>query len=237
LTQEQAEERLEEHGHNAVAEEEGHGRLALLGKALVNPLVILLSVLATVSLLTGDARAAVVMASMVVLGVSLRFVQEARADTAAKKLRAMIKVTATVVRDGTAREITKFILFIGPCSSLFDYTTYFVMMFVFKASDPAHASLFQTGWFVESLLTQTLVIHVIRTSRLPFIQTHASVPLTLTSLAIMAIGVWLPYSPFAAALGFTALPPLYWPLLVVTLVLYVLLTQAVKMWLLERAWI
>ncbi len=105
LTQAEAEKRLEEYGPNAVAKDEGHGRLGILGKALVNPLVILLSLLATVSLLTGDARAAIVMALMVVLGVSLRFVQEARADLAAKKLRAMIKVTATVVRDGTPREL------------------------------------------------------------------------------------------------------------------------------------
>jgi Mg2+-importing ATPase len=134
-------------------------------------------------------------------------------------------------------QITKFILFIGPCSSVFDYTTYLMMLFVFKAWDPSHASLFQTGWFVESLLTQTLIIHVIRTNRLPFIQSRASVPLTLTSILIMAVGIWLPYSPLAAPLGFTALPPLYWPLILVTLFCYVLLTQSVKMWLLKKAWI
>jgi P-type Mg2+ transporter len=134
-------------------------------------------------------------------------------------------------------QITRFILFIGPCSSIFDYTTFLMMIFLFKAFDPSRASLFQTGWFVESLLTQTLVIHVIRTSRVPFVQTRASLPLTLTTLGIMAVGVWLPYSPFAAALGFTGLPPLYWPLLLATLLLYVFLTQAVKMWLLKKAWI
>jgi Mg2+-importing ATPase len=140
-------------------------------------------------------------------------------------------------RPWSMKEITKFILFIGPCSSIFDYTTYLVMWFVFKAVTPAQASLFQTGWFVESLLTQTLIIHIIRTNRVPFLQSRASWPLTLTSLAIMAIGVWLPFSPFAAALGFTALPPLYWPILLVTLALYVTLTQSVKMWLLKKAWV
>ncbi len=140
-------------------------------------------------------------------------------------------------RPWSMKEITKFILFIGPCSSVFDYTTYAMMWFVFKAIDPSHASLFQTGWFVESLLTQTLIIHVIRTNRLPFIQSRASWPLTLTSLAIMAVGIYLPFSPFAAALGFTELPHLYWPLLLGTLFLYVLLTQGVKIWLLRRAWI
>jgi Mg2+-importing ATPase len=140
-------------------------------------------------------------------------------------------------RPWSMKEITKFIVFIGPCSSVFDYTTYMMMWFVFKAVDPSRASLFQTGWFVESLLTQTLIIHIIRTNRLPFVQSRASLPLTLTSLAIMAIGVWLPFSPFAQALGFHALPHLYWPLLLSTLSLYVLLTQAVKMWLLKKAWI
>jgi Mg2+-importing ATPase len=133
------------------------------------------------------------------------------------------------------KEITRFIVFIGPCSSVFDYSTYAIMWFVFKAVTPAHASLFQTGWFVESLLTQTLIIHIIRTNRVPFLQSRASLPLTLTSLAIIAAGVWLPFSPFAAALGFTALPHLYWPLLVATLFLYVLLTQSVKTWLLRTA--
>jgi Mg2+-importing ATPase len=135
------------------------------------------------------------------------------------------------------KEITKFIVFIGPCSSIFDYTTYAMMWFVFKATTPAHASLFQTGWFVESLLTQTLIIHIIRTNRVPFVQSRASLPLALTSLAIMAVGVWLPFSPFAEALGFTALPHLYWALLLATLFLYVLLTQSVKTWLLRKAWI
>jgi Mg2+-importing ATPase len=140
-------------------------------------------------------------------------------------------------RPWSMKEITKFILFIGPCSSVFDYSTYAMMWFVFKAVDPAHASLFQTGWFVESLLTQTLIIHVIRTNKIPFIQSRASLPLTLTSLLIMAVGIWLPFSPFAETLGFAALPHLYWPLLLVTLFLYVLLTQGVKMWLLRKAWI
>src|SRR5262245_24909307 len=90
LTSEEADRRLAQHGPNAVAEDEGRGRMAILGRALLNPLVVLLAVLAAASVLTGDLRAAFVMALMVVLGVSLRFVQEARADSAAKRLRAMI---------------------------------------------------------------------------------------------------------------------------------------------------
>ena len=105
LTQEQAEQRLEQHGPNIVAQEQRHTWQHLLGHAVVNPLVILLLLLATVSFLTGDVRAAIVMLLMVVLGVVLRFVQEARADAAAAKLKAMISVTATVLRDGQPREV------------------------------------------------------------------------------------------------------------------------------------
>jgi Mg2+-importing ATPase len=133
--------------------------------------------------------------------------------------------------------IARFILFIGPCSSVFDYTTYLVMLYVFGCWDPARASLFQTGWFVESLLTQTLIIHVIRTNRIPFIQSRASWPMLATTVAIMAFGAWLPYSPLAEALGFTPLPPLYWPIVAATLVCYLALTQTVKVWLLRKGWI
>ena len=105
LAQEEVERRLEQYGPNAVAQEERHTYRDLLVKALLNPLVILLSLLAVVSALTGDLRAAVVMVMMVVLGVALRFVQETRASTAAAKLKAMIRVTATVIRGGPAREV------------------------------------------------------------------------------------------------------------------------------------
>ena len=102
---------------------------------------------------------------------------------------------------------------------------------------PGATSLFQTGWFVESLLTQTLIIHVIRTNRIPFLQSWASWPLIVTTAVIMAFGAWLPFSPLGPAFGFTPLPPLYWPLLAVTLLGYVLLTQVVKTWLLRKGWV
>jgi len=103
-------------------------------------------------------------------------------------------------------EIKRFILFIGPVSSIFDYTTFFVMLYVFKCWDPSRASLFQTGWFVESLMTQTLIIHVIRTNKIPFLQSRASWSLIVTTLSVMTLGMWLPYSPLASALGFAHLP-------------------------------
>jgi len=134
-------------------------------------------------------------------------------------------------------EIKRFILCVGPISSVFDYTTFFVMLWVFKCWDPSRASVFQTGWFVESLMTQTLVIHIIRTNKIPFFQSRASWPLTITTLSIMAFGAWLPYSPIAPYLGMTSLPALYWPILLLTLFGYVALTQAIKMWLLRKHWI
>jgi Mg2+-importing ATPase len=134
-------------------------------------------------------------------------------------------------------QIARFILLIGPCSSVFDYTTYLMMLYVFGCWDPANAPLFQTGWFVESLLTQTLIIHIIRTNRIPFLQSRASWPLVLTTVLVMLAGMWLPYSPLGPALGFTHLPPLYWPLLLATLLGYVVLTQVVKSRLLRRDWL
>jgi Mg2+-importing ATPase len=132
-------------------------------------------------------------------------------------------------------EIRRFILFIGPISSIFDYTTYFVMLHVFHCWN--NEKLFQTGWFVESLMTQTLIIHVIRTNKIPFFQSRASWALTATTLAIMAFGMLLPYSPLASALGFTHLPRMYWPILMLTLLAYMGLTQLIKMWLLRMRWI
>jgi Mg2+-importing ATPase len=132
--------------------------------------------------------------------------------------------------------LAKFILFIGPCSSVFDYTTFLMMLFVFHAWSPERASVFQSGWFVESLLTQTLIVHVIRTRRIPFLQSRASGPLIAMTSVVMAIAVMLPMTPVGGYLGFTPLPPLYWLLLTVTLLAYMLLTQAVKTWLIRRGW-
>jgi Mg2+-importing ATPase len=128
--------------------------------------------------------------------------------------------------------ITRFMLFIGPISSIFDYATFFSMLYLFNAwRKPA---LFQTGWFVESLLTQTLIIHIIRTNRIPFIQSRASTPLILTTLIICAVGVSLPFTAFAPALGFAPLPPLYWPLVATFLLGYATCAHLVKTWFARR---
>jgi Mg2+-importing ATPase len=131
-------------------------------------------------------------------------------------------------RKWTIGEIQRFILFIGPISSIFDYLTFFLMLYVFNCwNNPA---LFHTGWFVESLFTQTLIIHVIRTNKIPFIQSRASWPLIITSVIIVSVGAWLTVSPLAETLGFVALPALYWLFLAIMLVAYVILTQVIKTW-------
>ena len=156
-------------------------------------------------------------------------------------------------------EIAKFMLLIGPISSIFDYTTFGLMYFVFKCTNfmansqlsPAllakypdeaidhtyAAQLFHTGWFVESIMTQTLIIHVIRTNQIPFIQSRASWQLSMTTILIMLIGGVLPYSPLAGPLGFVALPWQFWPLLALTLICYVGLTQLIKSWMVKKNWI
>jgi len=128
--------------------------------------------------------------------------------------------------------IFNFMVCIGPISSIFDYATYAMMLWVFHAwSNP---SLFQTGWFVESLLTQTLIIHIIRTAKVPFIESRASPALMATSLIICCVGIALPLTPVGAALGFTPLPWLYWPLVAGMLVAYAVLTHFVKVWFVHR---
>jgi Mg2+-importing ATPase len=135
-------------------------------------------------------------------------------------------------RQWTIDKIMRFILFIGPISSIFDYLTFFMMLYVFNCWD--NPALFQTGWFVESLFTQTLIIHVIRTNKIPFIQSRASWPLILSSVIIVAVGAWLIVSPLATTLGFVSLPPLYWLFLAIMLLGYAILTQVVKVWFIRR---
>ena len=141
--------------------------------------------------------------------------------------------------------IKRFMLFIGPISSIFDYATFALMWYFFGCSafsDPGAgpaqqemlARLFQTGWFVESLLTQTMIVHIIRTRRIPFFGSRASLHMTLTTLAIMAVAGWLPYSPFADALGMVPLPPIFWAWIAGFLATYGILTHIVKTWYFNR---
>jgi len=137
-------------------------------------------------------------------------------------------------RQWDLKSITRFMLCIGPISSIFDYATFAVLWFVLGANNPQHQQLFQTGWFVESLLSQTLVVHIIRTGRIPFLQSSASLPLTITGIVICLFGVALPFLPIGAWFGFVPLPGIYWLFLAMILVAYMTLTQFVKDWVIRR---
>lgn len=148
--------------------------------------------------------------------------------------------------------IRRFMTFIGPMSSIFDYATFFLMLYFFNCQDvfgltaPAEfasrfagavkpddtyaAALFHTGWFVESLLTQTLIVHIIRTKRIPFFQSIASPFLLITTLLVMVAGAVLPYSPLAGYFGFVPLPPIYWAWIGGFLLCYSVITHFVKVW-------
>ena len=126
--------------------------------------------------------------------------------------------------------IRNFMVFIGPISSIFDFLTFYVLLHFFHASE----AQFHTGWFVESLATQTLVLFVIRTSKNPF-RSRPSGPLIATCLAAVAVGIYLPFSPLAGVLGFTPLPAKYFAFLAVATGAYLLLVEAAKRRLLRGA--
>jgi Mg2+-importing ATPase len=125
-------------------------------------------------------------------------------------------------------ELGRFMLFFGPISSIFDILTFCLMWFVFHANTPEHQTLFQSGWFVVGLLSQTLIVHMIRTRRVPFIQSRAAWPLMLMTLVVMVVGIALPFSPLASYLQLQALPLSYFPWLIAILAGYMTLTQLVK---------
>jgi len=125
-------------------------------------------------------------------------------------------------------DIGRFMLFFGPVSSVFDIITFMVMAWVFKANTPEHQTLFQSGWFVEGLMTQTLVVHMIRTRRIPFLQSRPGGALMAMTLLIMAIGIFLPMGPLAHYFKLQALPWTYFPILAAILLGYMGLTQAMK---------
>lgn len=126
--------------------------------------------------------------------------------------------------------IKKFMVIIGPISSIFDFLTYGVMLFIFHAS----AELFHTGWFIESLCTQTLVIHIIRTGKIPFIESRPSKFLILMSIIIVSVGIIIPFSPLAKPFGFVKPPPMYFLALFLIVVTYLFLVQAVKKWFIKK---
>lgn len=125
-------------------------------------------------------------------------------------------------------DLGRFMVFFGPISSIFDIMTFCVMWWVFHANVPEAQTLFQSGWFVVGLLSQTLIVHMIRTRRIPFIQSRAAWPLMVMTLVVMVVGICLPFSPLASYLQLQALPLSYFPWLILILGGYMTLTQAVK---------
>ncbi len=130
--------------------------------------------------------------------------------------------------------IARFMLVLGPVSSIFDFTTFALMWYVFGANTVARQSLFQSGWFVLGLLSQTLIFHMIRTSKTPFVQSIASRPVLLATGIVIVIGLILPFTPYGAAVGFESLPGSYFPWLLLTLLAYCILIQLVKVWYIRR---
>jgi len=127
-----------------------------------------------------------------------------------------------------AGDIGRFMVWVGPVSSIFDITTFWLMWHVFGANTPARQSLFHSGWFIEGLLSQTLIVHMIRTRRIPFLQSVASAPVLGLTLAIIVIGMLVPYSALGAKIGMVPLPPVYFAWLALTLASYCALTQLMK---------
>jgi Mg2+-importing ATPase len=151
-------------------------------------------------------------------------------------------------RKWDASDLSKFMIFIGPISSIFDITTYLLMFFIIGplafngvsyfllegAQQIEFAKLFQSGWFIEGLLSQTLIVHMIRTRKIPFFQSNTSLPVTLATIAVMVVGVFLPFTALGAKVGLVPLPISYFPWLLATLLCYCVLTQLIKQWYVRR---
>ncbi|MBF0544254.1 MAG: magnesium-translocating P-type ATPase [Candidatus Riflebacteria bacterium] len=148
-------------------------------------------------------------------------------------------------RKWNIENIRRFMTFIGPMSSIFDYATYFLMLYFFNCNlftapgatsemKTYYESLFHTGWFVESLLTQVLIVHIIRTQRIPFFQSNPSPGLLLSTIVVMMIGAVLPYTPVATMIGLVPLPLSFWVWIIGFLFTYSMLTHLVKTWFFKK---
>ena len=131
-------------------------------------------------------------------------------------------------RRWSIEDIKRFMLYMGPVSSIFDYVTFAIMWWVFKANVPERQGLFQTGWFVEGLLSQTLIVHMVRTQKIPFVQSIASLPLIISTLCVMAAGIYIPFTHIAQKIDFVPLPAIYFLWLGGILVVYGVVAQIVK---------
>ncbi|WP_406507860.1 magnesium-translocating P-type ATPase [Streptomyces sp. NBC_00212] len=137
-------------------------------------------------------------------------------------------------RNWDAKGIGRYMVTIGPISSIFDIAMFVIMWNVFGANSESNQALFQSGWFIEGLLSQTLIVHMIRTRKIPFIQSRATWPVMVMTILAVATGLYLPFSPLAPTLGFVPVPMSYFPWLVGVLLAYCTLTQVVKGWYARR---
>ena len=131
-------------------------------------------------------------------------------------------------RKWDAKNIGRFMLWIGPTSSIFDITTFALMWYVFAANSVETQTLFQSGWFIEGLLSQTLVVHMLRTRKIPFFQSTAAWPVLLMTCVVIALGIYVPFSPLGTLVGLQPLPLAYFPWLVGTLLSYCCVAQLMK---------
>lgn len=137
-------------------------------------------------------------------------------------------------RKWDASDLSRFMIYIGPISSIFDIITYLVMWYIFGCNSPEHQSLFQSGWFIEGLLSQTLIVHMIRTRKIPFIQSRATWSVIGMTSLIMIAGIIIPFTSFGASIGLQALPLSYFPWLIGILLSYCILTQLIKNWYIKK---
>jgi Mg2+-importing ATPase len=137
-------------------------------------------------------------------------------------------------RKWDAGDIGRFMVWIGPASSVFDITTFLLLWYVFGANNAEHQAFFQSGWFIESLLTQTLVVHMIRTRRIPFLQSIAAAPVLALTTAIIVIGMVIPFTHLGTKLGMLEMPAVYFGWLALTVVAYCALTQMMKLLYMRR---
>lgn len=137
-------------------------------------------------------------------------------------------------RKWDASDLGRFMIYIGPISSVFDIATYLLMWYVFGCNSPEHQTLFQSAWFVEGLLSQTLIVHMIRTRKIPFIQSRATWPVLLLTSAIIVLGISLPFTGFGSSIGLMPLPMSYFPWLVGILLTYCIVTQLIKNWYIKK---
>ncbi|MEG2947641.1 MAG: magnesium-translocating P-type ATPase, partial [Bacteroidales bacterium] len=137
-------------------------------------------------------------------------------------------------RKWDASDLSRFMIYIGPISSIFDIATYLVMWYVFGCISIEHQTLFQSGWFIEGLLSQTLIVHMIRTRKIPFFQSRATWPVMGLTFLVMGIGIIIPFSPFGVSIGLEPLPISYFPWLIGILLCYCMLTQLIKNWYMHK---